>query len=72
MPTALINEIPAQLFSCEFCKIFKNTFRRKTPPLATSDHHHYRVSFKVFIAVMSILTKQIFSIIPSVFYKCSV
>ena len=27
------NEILAQVFSCEFCKIFKNTFFYRTPPV---------------------------------------
>ena len=26
-----------QVFSCEFCKISKNTFSYKTPPVAASD-----------------------------------
>ena len=27
----------AQVFSCEFCEIFKNTFLHRTPPVAASD-----------------------------------
>ena len=27
-----------KLFSCEFCKISKNTFFHRTPPVAASDH----------------------------------
>ena len=30
-------ETLAQVFSCEFCKIFKNTFFRRTPPVAASE-----------------------------------
>ena len=26
----------AQVFSCEFCEIFKNTFSNRTPPVAAS------------------------------------
>ena len=29
-------EALAQVFSCEFCEIFKNTFFQRTPPVATS------------------------------------
>ena len=29
-------ETLAQVFSCEFCKIAKNTFSHRTPPVATS------------------------------------
>ena len=29
-------EILAQVFSCEFCEIFKNTFFYRTPPVAAS------------------------------------
>ena len=28
-------ETPAQVFSCEFCRIFKNTSFLRTPPVAT-------------------------------------
>ena len=28
----------AQMFSCEFCNIFKNTFSYRTPPVAASEH----------------------------------
>ena len=30
-------ETLAQLFSCEFCEIFKNIFFDRTPPVAASD-----------------------------------
>ena len=30
-------ETQAQVFSCKFCEIFKNTFFRRTPPVATSE-----------------------------------
>ena len=28
---------PVQVFSCEFCKIYKNSFSYRIPPLATSN-----------------------------------
>ena len=31
-------ETLAQVFSSEFCEIFKNTFFYRTPPVAASDH----------------------------------
>ena len=31
-------ETMAQVFSCESCKIYKNTFSYRTPPVATSDN----------------------------------
>ena len=31
----------AQVFSCEFCKIFKNTFFYKTPLVAASDYKYF-------------------------------
>ena len=31
-----LKETPIQMFSCEICKIFKNTFLYITPPVATS------------------------------------
>ena len=32
-------ETLAQLFSCDFCEISKNTFSYRAPPLAASDSH---------------------------------
>ena len=32
-----IKQTLAQVFSCEFCEIFKNTFFYRTPPVAASD-----------------------------------
>ena len=32
----LLKETLAQVFSCEFCKISKNTFSYRTPPVAAS------------------------------------
>ena len=31
-PATLLEETPTQVFSCEFCEIFKNTFSYETPP----------------------------------------
>ena len=30
-------ETPTQMVSCEVCKIFKNSFSYRTPPVAASD-----------------------------------
>ena len=30
-------ETPTQVFSCEICDTFKNTFSDKTPPVAASE-----------------------------------
>ena len=34
--TLLKNEILTQVFSCEICEIFKNTFLYRTPPVVAS------------------------------------
>ena len=34
----------AQVFSCEFCEISKNTFSYRTPPVAASVCHNYLLS----------------------------
>ena len=33
-------EVLAQVFSCEFCEIFKNIFLQRTPPVAASSVCH--------------------------------
>ena len=35
--TLLKTETLAQVFSCEFCQISKNTFSYRTPPMAASE-----------------------------------
>ena len=40
MPTTL-KETPAKVFSCEYCKIFKNSFFHRTLPVAASALYHY-------------------------------
>ena len=35
-PATLLKKALTQVFSCEFCEIFKNTFSYKKPPVATS------------------------------------
>ena len=35
--TLLKKETLAQVFSCEFCQISKNTFSYRTPPMAASE-----------------------------------
>ena len=39
-------EILAQVFSCEFCGISKNTFSYRTPPVAASERSSFIVSPK--------------------------
>ena len=38
-------ETLAQVFSCEFCQISKNTFSYRTPPMAASDTGIFKNSF---------------------------
>ena len=39
MPTGLrTKETPTQVFSCEICEIFKNTFFHRAHPVAASDN----------------------------------
>ena len=42
-PVALLKETLAQVFYCEFCKIFKNTFFYKILPVGTSVEVFYRI-----------------------------
>ena len=40
-------ETLAKVFSHKFCKIFKNTFLHRTPPVAASEnyiHHNYEIT----------------------------
>ena len=37
-PATLFKKSLAQVFSCEFCGISKNTFSYRTPPVAASEH----------------------------------
>ena len=34
--TTLLKETPTQVFSCEYCEIFRNSFFHRTPPVAAS------------------------------------
>ena len=36
-PTTLLKKRLAQVFSCEFCEISKNTFSYRTPPVPASE-----------------------------------
>ena len=47
-PATLLKKRLAQVFSCEFCEIFKNTFFYRTSPVAASE--------RVFFSGKSILT----------------
>ena len=35
-PATLLKKYPTQVFSCEFCEIFKNSFFYWTPPVTAS------------------------------------
>ena len=39
--TLLKKQTLAQVFSCEFCEISKNTFFHRTPPVAASPNRGY-------------------------------
>ena len=41
----LLKKTLAQVFSCEFCDIFKNTVFFKTPPVAASENCNYGVIY---------------------------
>ena len=41
-PAILFKKRPWQLFSCEFCEIFKNTFFHRTPLVAASEIYHQK------------------------------
>ena len=43
-PATLLKKSMAQVFSCEFCKISKNTFFYKTPLVAASAHTDHKVT----------------------------
>ena len=36
-PATLLKKTPIQVFSCEFCGIFKNIFFHRIPPVAASE-----------------------------------
>ena len=42
-------ETLAQMFSCEFCKISKNTFFYRTPSIATSEASYFYLSFLPYL-----------------------
>ena len=42
-PVTLLTEALAQVFSCEFCEIFKNTFSYRTPQVAVSENKKHPV-----------------------------
>ena len=46
MPESFFNKVAglrqvAQVFSCEFCEICKNTFFHRTPQVAASDNRYF-------------------------------
>ena len=44
-PATLLKETPTQVFSCEICEIFQNTFFYKTPPVAASGKWKYKSDY---------------------------
>ena len=44
-----LKETPTQVFSCEYCKIFKNSFFHRTTPVAASDYLLQKIVFKPFL-----------------------
>ena len=42
-----VAETLAQVFSCELCEIFKNTFFHRTPPVAASSLIYFQFTFCV-------------------------
>ena len=42
-----VAETLAQVFCCEFCKIFKNTFFHRLPPVAASSLMYFQFTFCV-------------------------
>ena len=45
-------ETVAQVFSCEFCEIFKNTFSYRTTPVAASVHKKRDSDTVVFLRIL--------------------
>ena len=70
-------ETLAQVFSCEFCKISKNTFSHRTPPVAASGRivldilRNFTVTstVKLVLSIVVDCEHGTFSIIPDVFLK---
>ena len=47
-------EILAQVFSCEFCEISKNTFSYRAPPMAASENCPFKTSSSFLIVSFQI------------------
>ena len=49
-------ETPTQMFSCEYCEIFKNSFCYRTPPVAASVESKSEIdeTLKTFLGIMYI------------------
>ena len=41
-----LKETPTQVFSCEFCEIFNNTFFQRTTPIAASGEILFCINFE--------------------------
>ena len=46
-PTLLKKETLAQMFSCEFCEIYKNTYFYRTPPVVASEVCLYSWDYRI-------------------------
>ena len=58
-------ETLAQVFSCEFCEIFKITFLYRTPPVAASVVAHvYLQWWKHHLALFSLLPQNLLTFLP--------
>ena len=49
-------ETSAQMFSCEFCEMFKNTFLQRTPPVAVCSTRSENITF--YLHNISLASKE--------------
>ena len=60
-----LKETPTQVFSCEICEIFKNTFFYRTHPVAASEQTHE-------IYVVPCVAKVFFGHLAQVYLGCPI
>ena len=59
-----VAETLAQVFCCEFCKIFKNTFFHRLPPVAASSLMYFQFTFCVQVDTkVTLLVRKILLVI---------
>ena len=51
-------ETSAQMFSCEFCEMFKNTFLQRTPPVAVCSTRSVNITFYLHNISLAKLAKK--------------